>query len=71
MNRWARRRTLAEEHHWRAQTAGQPALANSVVFRASGQDLTTWGTYTEMVGRFTEPALLALAALAMRSRIKR
>ncbi|MEV4872079.1 hypothetical protein AB0K90_23575 [Streptomyces syringium] len=25
--RWTRRRTLAEEHHWRAQTAGQPALA--------------------------------------------
>ncbi|MFI8504944.1 pentapeptide repeat-containing protein [Streptomyces sp. NPDC085524] len=25
--RWTRRRTLAEEHHWRAQTAGQPAPA--------------------------------------------
>ncbi|MFK8906857.1 pentapeptide repeat-containing protein, partial [Streptomyces sp. YS-3] len=23
--RWTRRRTLAEEHHWRAQAAGQPA----------------------------------------------
>ncbi|MFF1967079.1 pentapeptide repeat-containing protein [Streptomyces sp. NPDC058232] len=46
-------------------------VLNSVVFRASGQDLTTWGTYTEMVSRFTEPVLLALAALAMRSRIKR
>jgi uncharacterized protein YjbI with pentapeptide repeats len=46
-------------------------VLNSVVFRASGQDLTTWGTYTEMVSRFTEPVLLALAVLAMRSRIKR
>ncbi|MFE7243030.1 pentapeptide repeat-containing protein [Streptomyces sp. NPDC057580] len=46
-------------------------VLNSVVFRTSGQDLTTWGTYTEMVSRFTEPVLLALAVLAMRSRIKR
>lgn len=46
-------------------------VLNSVAFRTSGQDLTTWGTYTEMVSRFTEPALLALAVLAMRSRIKR
>jgi uncharacterized protein YjbI with pentapeptide repeats len=44
---------------------------NSVVFRSSGQDLTTWGTYTEMASRFTEPVLLGLAALAIRSRIKR
>ncbi|MFE7012668.1 pentapeptide repeat-containing protein [Streptomyces sp. NPDC057651] len=36
-------------------------VLNSVVFRSSGQDLTTWGTYTEMVSRFTEPVLLALA----------
>ncbi|WP_406448123.1 pentapeptide repeat-containing protein [Streptomyces sp. NBC_00876] len=54
----------------RADKAVQVVL-NSVVFRASGQDLTTWGTYTEMVSRFTEPVLLALAVLAMRSRIKR
>ncbi|MFJ8630873.1 pentapeptide repeat-containing protein [Streptomyces sp. NPDC093568] len=46
-------------------------VLNSVVFRSSGQDLTTWGTYTEMICRFTEPALLALAVLAMRNRIKR
>ncbi|MET7859822.1 pentapeptide repeat-containing protein [Streptomyces sp. NPDC005318] len=46
-------------------------VLNSVVFRSSGQDLTVWGTYTEMVSRFTEPVLLALAVLAMRSRIKR
>lgn len=54
----------------RADKAVQVVL-NSVVFRAGGQDLTTWGTYTEMVSRFTEPVLLALAVLAMRSRIKR
>ncbi|MGW7081472.1 pentapeptide repeat-containing protein [Streptomyces sp. NPDC054866] len=46
-------------------------VLNSVVFRSSGQDLTTVGTYTEMVSRFTEPVLLALAILAMRARIKR
>jgi uncharacterized protein YjbI with pentapeptide repeats len=27
--KWTRRRTLAEEHHWRAQTAGQPYNASS------------------------------------------
>ncbi|MGW0935851.1 pentapeptide repeat-containing protein [Streptomyces sp. NPDC002666] len=46
-------------------------VLNSVVFRTSGQDLTTWGTYTEMISRFLEPILLALAALAIRGRIKR
>ncbi|MGW6151650.1 hypothetical protein ACWFRM_00690 [Streptomyces sp. NPDC055144] len=46
-------------------------VLNSVVFCSSGQDLTTWGTYTETVSRFTEPVLLALAALATRGRIKR
>lgn len=44
---------------------------NSVVFRSSGQDLTTAGTYIEMASRLLEPALLALAALAVRGRIKR
>lgn len=44
---------------------------NSVVFRSSGQDLTTAGTYTEMASRLVEPALLALAVLAVRGRIKR
>ncbi|MCX4233516.1 pentapeptide repeat-containing protein [Streptomyces ortus] len=46
-------------------------VINSVVFRSSGQDLTTAGTYTEMTSRLTEPALLGLAILAIRSRIKR
>ncbi|GAA3857531.1 pentapeptide repeat-containing protein [Streptomyces sedi] len=44
---------------------------NSVVFRSSGQDLTTTGTYIEMTSRLLEPTLLALAVLALRGRIKR
>ncbi|MFE6497004.1 pentapeptide repeat-containing protein [Streptomyces sp. NPDC057748] len=44
---------------------------NSVVFRSSGQDLTTSGTYIEMVSRVTEPVLLGLAVLAVRNRVKR
>ncbi|WP_323187133.1 hypothetical protein [Streptomyces sp. NBC_00365] len=47
------------------------ATLNSVVFRSSGQDLTTAGTYVEMTSRLLEPALLALAVLAIRGRIKR
>ncbi|MEU6503830.1 pentapeptide repeat-containing protein, partial [Streptomyces californicus] len=46
-------------------------VINSVVFRSSGQDLTTIGTYTEMVSRLAEPVLLGLAVLAVRSRVKR
>ncbi|MFE7567953.1 pentapeptide repeat-containing protein [Streptomyces sp. NPDC057539] len=44
---------------------------NSVVFRSSGQDLTTAGTYIEMVSRATEPVLLGLTVLAVRNRVKR
>ncbi|NNN31869.1 pentapeptide repeat-containing protein [Streptomyces sp. S3(2020)] len=44
---------------------------NSVVFRSSGQDLTTAGTYIEMTSRLTEPILLGLAVLAVRNRVKR
>ncbi|MFC9636791.1 hypothetical protein ACFTY8_48575 [Streptomyces mirabilis] len=44
---------------------------NSVIFRPSGQDLTTAGTYIEMTSRLLEPTLLALAVLAIRGRIKR
>ncbi|MEU4489447.1 pentapeptide repeat-containing protein [Streptomyces purpurascens] len=54
----------------RLEKAGQVVL-NSVVFRSSGQDLTTVGTWIEMVSRFTEPILLGFAALAIRGRIKR
>lgn len=46
-------------------------VINSVVFRASSQDLTTAGTYVEMLSRIVEPALLALAVLAVRGRVKR
>ncbi|MFI2506097.1 pentapeptide repeat-containing protein [Streptomyces sp. NPDC018972] len=44
---------------------------NSVVFRSSGQDLTTVGTYIEMTSRVAEPVLLGLAVLAVRNRVKR
>ncbi|MFJ2160133.1 pentapeptide repeat-containing protein [Streptomyces sp. NPDC087856] len=44
---------------------------NSVVFRSSGQDLTTTGGYIEMASRFSEPVLLGLAVLAVRGRVKR
>lgn len=47
------------------------ATLNSVVFRSADQDLTTAGTYIEMTSRLLEPTLLALAALAIRGRIKR
>ncbi|MEU1710300.1 pentapeptide repeat-containing protein [Streptomyces sp. NPDC005706] len=46
-------------------------VVNSVVFRSSDQNLTTIGTYTEMASRLTEPALLALAVLAVRGRVRR
>ncbi|UOB08015.1 pentapeptide repeat-containing protein [Streptomyces sp. HP-A2021] len=46
-------------------------VINSVVFRSSGQDLTTAGTYTEMTSRLAEPVLLGLAVLAVRGRVKR
>ncbi|SEM21451.1 Uncharacterized protein YjbI, contains pentapeptide repeats [Streptacidiphilus jiangxiensis] len=46
-------------------------VVNSVVFRSSGQNLTTWGTVVEMLSRISEPALLTLAALAIRGRVKR
>ncbi|MGW9461161.1 pentapeptide repeat-containing protein [Streptomyces globisporus] len=44
---------------------------DSVVFRSSGQDLTTAGTYIEMTSRLTEPILLGLTVLAVRNRVKR
>ncbi|WP_234319481.1 pentapeptide repeat-containing protein [Streptomyces sp. NRRL S-237] len=46
-------------------------VINSVVFRSSTQSLTTSGTYAEMLSRLVEPALLGLAALAVRGRVKR
>ncbi|MFE9178520.1 pentapeptide repeat-containing protein [Streptomyces sp. NPDC007126] len=46
-------------------------VINSVVFRSSGQNLTTVGTYIEMASRVAEPVVLGLAALAVRGRVKR
>ncbi|WP_053924646.1 pentapeptide repeat-containing protein [Streptomyces chattanoogensis] len=46
-------------------------VINSVVFRSSGQDLTTVGTYSEMTARLAEPVLLGMAVLAIRGRVKR
>ncbi|MER5370141.1 pentapeptide repeat-containing protein [Streptomyces sp. NPDC002722] len=46
-------------------------VLNSVIFRASGQSLTTAGTYIEMTSRLIEPGFLALALLAVRGRLKR
>ncbi|MFG3173389.1 hypothetical protein [Streptomyces sp. NPDC048200] len=44
---------------------------NSVVLRSSNEELTTAGGYIEMTSRLFEPVLLALAALAIRGRVKR
>ncbi|MFJ3339318.1 pentapeptide repeat-containing protein [Streptomyces sp. NPDC086766] len=46
-------------------------VVTSVIFRSSGQDLTTAGTVIEMGSRLAEPALLGLGLLAFRGRIKR
>ncbi|GAA1884515.1 hypothetical protein GCM10009837_02540 [Streptomyces durmitorensis] len=51
--------------------SGLRVVVNSVIFRSSGQDLTTSGTYTEMASRLFEPVLLGLAVLAVRGRVKR
>ncbi|MFG3056669.1 pentapeptide repeat-containing protein [Kitasatospora sp. NPDC048239] len=44
---------------------------SSGVFRSAGQNLTPVGTYIELLARGAEPALLALAVLAVRNRVKR
>jgi hypothetical protein len=56
---------------WERVEKGTRVAVNSVIFRSSGQNLTTAGTYIEMASRLLEPALLALAVLAIRGRIKR
>ncbi|GGQ91162.1 hypothetical protein [Kitasatospora griseola] len=50
---------------------GTLAVVNSVVLRSSGQNLTLPGTAIEMTSRIGKPLLLGLAALAVRSRVKR
>jgi uncharacterized protein YjbI with pentapeptide repeats len=54
----------------RAENAARIALG-AVVFRDAGQKLTAAGTWTVMGARFLGPVLLALAALAIRARVKR
>jgi hypothetical protein len=44
---------------------------NSVVFRSSGQNLTTTGNHIEIASRVSEPVFLGLAVLAIRNRVKR
>jgi hypothetical protein len=65
--------TLPMRRRFSADRAGRAALVvvNSVVFRSSGQNLTTPGTVIEMLSRIGEPVLLGLAALAVRGRVKR
>ncbi|MCX4682712.1 pentapeptide repeat-containing protein [Kitasatospora purpeofusca] len=65
--------TLPLERRVSAGRAEKAALVvvNSVVFRSSGQNLTLPGTVIEMASRIGEPVLLGLAALAVRSRVKR
>ena len=46
-------------------------VINSAVFRSPTQSLTTSGVYAEMLSRLVEPALLGLAALALRGRVRR
>jgi hypothetical protein len=54
----------------RVDQATRVALG-AVVFRDAGQKLTTAGSYTTLGARFFGPVLLALAALALRGRVKR
>ncbi|WP_197288693.1 pentapeptide repeat-containing protein [Nocardia sp. NRRL S-836] len=54
----------------RAERAARVALG-SVVFRDTDQQLTTAGRWTVNSGRLLGPLLIALAALAIRARVKR
>jgi uncharacterized protein YjbI with pentapeptide repeats len=54
----------------RAERATQIALG-AMVFRDAGQRLTTVGSWTVTIARIVGPILLALAALAIRARVKR
>jgi hypothetical protein len=65
--------TLPWERRVTGARVGRAALVvvNSVVFRSGGQNLTLPGAVVEMASRIGEPVLLGLAALAVRSRVKR
>jgi hypothetical protein len=56
---------------WSRAEKATRVVVNSVVLRSSGQNLTTFGTYIEMVSRLLETTLLRLGVLAIRGRIKR
>lgn len=65
--------TLPFRERFSSSRADQASLVvvNSVVFRSSGQNLTTPGTWIEMASRISEPVLLGFAAVAARGRVKR
>jgi hypothetical protein len=56
---------------WKRAEKATRVAVNSVVFRSSGQNLTTTGAYIEMTTRILEPVLLGFGLLAIRNRIKR
>jgi hypothetical protein len=62
---------LRQRLSWTRMDKAIRVVINSMVFRSSGQNLTTTGTYIEMTSRLLEPILLALAILAIRGRVKR
>ncbi|WNV83716.1 pentapeptide repeat-containing protein [Umezawaea sp. Da 62-37] len=61
------------DQRWTAERVDKAAriALGSVVFRDTDQKLTTAGLWMLMVGRALGPLLLALAALAIRARVKR
>lgn len=63
--------SIADRFSWKRAEKAVRVVVNSTVFRSSGQNLTTWGTYIEMVSRLLGALLLALAVLAIRGRVKR
>ncbi|UOX93173.1 pentapeptide repeat-containing protein [Amycolatopsis sp. FBCC-B4732] len=63
-------RYTARWTHTRIDASIRTSLG-AVVFRDASQKLTTPGVWTVMAARFIGPILLALAALAVRARVKR
>ncbi|MFF5019549.1 pentapeptide repeat-containing protein [Streptomyces sp. NPDC001165] len=63
--------SIADRFSWKRTEKAVRLVVNSVVFRSSGQDLTPWGIYIEMLSRLLGALLLALAVLAIRGRVKR
>jgi len=65
--------TLPPEGRWSSDRMAKAAriALGSVIFRDADQQLTLQGQWTVMAGRAFGPLLLALAALAVRARVKR